>query len=331
MIRVLCVNPVIDRFYDIDGFEPGKKYFNLKRKAVSGGKGINVAKVCCQFRESVKVYGYVGGNNGRKIRNDVWKAGMESCLIEIDGDTRETINIIDHQNHLESELVESGPFVQPRQIEELLWELQKDMRPQDIVVCSGMMIQGAPDDLYRQISWMCRREGALCCLDTNSVSIGLLSQAGYFFYKPNLTELFELFRMEVSLNQEKIASLALKLVEMGIPYVIVSLGADGAILASKDVCFRAYVPEVEMTSTIGCGDCVVAGFAIGIHRKWNIEEVFRFSMACGTANAAEGSVGQINPSHVEKLKNQVRIQEILANRAERRQFGKVRGEYVKTG
>ena len=46
MIRAVCLNPVIDRTYHINGFQPGKKYFHLKPDLSVGGKGINVAKVC---------------------------------------------------------------------------------------------------------------------------------------------------------------------------------------------------------------------------------------------------------------------------------------------
>lgn len=310
MIRAVCLNPVIDRSYHVNGFMPGRKYFRLKREVSVGGKGINVAKVCSQYGEPVVLYGYVAGSNGDMIREYVRREGIDACLIEVSGNTRETINIIDLEQGRESELVEIGPVVNGRQIGMLLARLQEDMLPQDIVICSGMTIDGAPSDLYGRISEMCRRKGARCFLDTNSVTVEQLKDDRYYFYKPNLTELFELFKMEPVTDRKTILKLALQLVDGGISHVLVSLGADGGILVGRDGCYKAEIPKVEVTSTIGSGDSSVAGFAIAIRRGWSLREAFRFSMACGIANAMEKQVGSVNPERVEIIKNQIRVRDI---------------------
>ena len=171
MIRAICLNPVIDRSYHVNGFEPGKKYFHLLREVSIGGKGINVAKVCKQCGEPVMLYGFIAGSNGKMIRAYMEKEGIDACLIEINGNTRETINIIDLEQGRESELVEQGPTVEVRQVEQLLCRLREDLQRDDIVICSGMTIEGAPADLYSEISAMCRWKEARCFLDTNSVTV----------------------------------------------------------------------------------------------------------------------------------------------------------------
>lgn len=310
MIRAVCLNPVIDRSYHVNGFEPGKKYFQLKREISIGGKGINVAKVCRQCGEPSALYGYIAGSNGEMIRSYVRKKAIDACLIEINGNTRETINIIDLQQGKESELVEAGPRVNQEQVHQLLGRLQEDLAPRDIVICSGMTIDGAPPGLYGQISGMCQAVGARCFLDTNSITLEQLRRDGYFFYKPNLLELFELFQMEPIMDKNTILQLAMQLVEGGISHVLVSLGAKGGILAGKEACYEVSIPKVEVTSTIGSGDSVVAGFAIGIRREWSMEDTFRFSMACGMANAMESQVGCVNLNKVEKIKQQITIRGI---------------------
>ena len=81
MIRAICLNPVIDRSYHVNGFEPGKKYFHLLREVSIGGKGINVAKVCKQCGEPVALYGFIAGSNGRMIRAFMEKEGIDALSL----------------------------------------------------------------------------------------------------------------------------------------------------------------------------------------------------------------------------------------------------------
>ena len=304
MIRAICLNPVIDRSYHVNGFEPGKKYFHLLREVSIGGKGINVAKVCKQCGEPVALYGFIAGSNGRMIRAFMEKEGIDACLIEINGNTRETINIIDLEQGRESELVEQGPTVEKRQVEQLLCRLREDLQRDDIVICSGMTIEGAPDSLYSEISAMCQWNEARCFLDTNSVTVEQLRKDGYYFYKPNMQELFELFGMEPVSDRTVVRKLALQLVQDGVAYVLVSLGSEGGILAGREGCWEAVIPS------IGSGDSTVAGFAIGLRKSWSMEEIFRFSMACGIANAMEKQVGRVDPERLEIIKNEIKIKNI---------------------
>ena len=78
----------------------------------------------------------------------------------------------------------------------------------------------------------------------------------------------------------------------------------------RDSCWEAKIPSVEVTSTIGSGDSTVAGFAIGLRMGWSMEEIFRFSMACGIANAMEKQVGRVDPERLEMIKNKINIENI---------------------
>lgn len=307
MIRTVCLNPVIDRSYYIEEFEPGKKYFNLCREVSIGGKGINVAKVCRQCVEQVMLYGYIAGTNGEMIRECMSQKHIDSFLLEVQGNTRETINLIDLINERETELVEDGPAVEQWQIEHLLDRLYQDLKADDIVVCSGMTIKGAPKDFYGRISRLCMEKNSRCFLDTNSVTLEQIQQSSYYFYKPNLIELFEVFDMDKSEDVRTIIELACRLVKMGVQYVLVSLGADGGVLVGNGFCYQAVIPKVDVVSTIGSGDSVVAGFAVGIERGWDMVEVFKYSMACGMANSMQKEIGRVDLDIIEQIKGRIEV------------------------
>ena len=97
MIRAICLNPAIDRTYYIDGFEAGDKYKTIIRGSARGARGVNVAKVCGQLGEPAAIYGFVGGAAGKRVRGEMERCCRSVRLVEIEGQTRTTINVIDRR------------------------------------------------------------------------------------------------------------------------------------------------------------------------------------------------------------------------------------------
>ena len=54
-----------------------------------------------------------------------------------------------------------------------------------------------------------------------------------------------------------------------VPWVVVTLGADGAIVKHGDNIYRAKAPKIEAVNPVGSGDSVVAGFAAGFARRFS--------------------------------------------------------------
>ena len=71
MIRVICLNPVIDRMYYIDDFCAATKFYEVPPKVYVGGKGINIARVMSLMGEHCVLYGFLGGGNGRLVSEDM--------------------------------------------------------------------------------------------------------------------------------------------------------------------------------------------------------------------------------------------------------------------
>ena len=58
----------------------------------------------------------------------------------------------------------------------------------------------------------------------------------------------------------------------GVEIVAVSLGGDGSFVVCDDGIFRARVPKIDAVNTVGCGDSMIAGFALGLSEGRDIEE-----------------------------------------------------------
>jgi 6-phosphofructokinase 2 len=65
--------------------------------------------------------------------------------------------------------------------------------------------------------------------------------------------------------------------------LVVSLGDKGAALFSKDVMIHVIPPAVEVKSTVGAGDSMVAGIIYAISQGKDLATALKFGVAAGTA------------------------------------------------
>jgi 6-phosphofructokinase 2 len=65
--------------------------------------------------------------------------------------------------------------------------------------------------------------------------------------------------------------------------VVVSLGAAGAMLVTKNECEHIMAPNVKRKSTVGAGDSMVAGMVWGMQQGYTNKEMIRIGIACGSA------------------------------------------------
>lgn len=308
MIRVLCLNPTIDRNYYIDSFTPGVAFHGTRVESYPGGKGLNIVKVLRSLGDETVLYAFVGGYNGLRIENEVKKLGSGVRLFHHEGETRMTINIMDRVRGEETEIKESGERVSAALEEEFLRTLEEDTQEGDIIVSSGSAIAGLSDDIYRKVSLIAERKKALNFLDAGGRYLQKALPGHYFFLKPNRREILDLFGVKDSPDEEEDFLLLAKGLQKTIQgNLLVTLGGDGALFVSDGKVLKAEVPEVEVVSTIGSGDSTVAGFCHAFASGLTVEDAIRFALSSGTVNAMHREVGSVTKEEVESLLPSIRL------------------------
>jgi tagatose 6-phosphate kinase len=130
------------------------------------------------------------------------------------------------------------------------------------------------------------------------------------FIKPNEDEIAQLTGRAFSSRQETVRAL-MDLHEDGIPYVVLSLGAEGALLACDKGVFHGKPPKITPRNTVGCGDSMVAGFAVGFARHLSMAETFRMALAVSAASALSLFTGDFDPADYGRLYPEVSIDKVL--------------------
>lgn len=309
MIRALCLNPAIDRNYYINDYQAGGPYRNVSPHVDVGGKGINAAKVCSQLGTRVAGYGFVGMENCDAVLRALDRNHIENHFLSVQGETRTTINIIDHKNHRETEIIEPGPYISQELSEQMLHQLQQDIVEKDIILCSGLSAPGIPKDFYATVSKLCQNAGAACILDTNGQNLLDSLSGRYLMMKPNARELAEICDRPLTQDIDTLIRMARQLLEVS-AYVLVSMGESGGLLVSHEGAWLANVPQITAVSTIGCGDSAVAGFAVATERNSSVIQAMRLALACGTANALTSSVGLLDMEQLTAIASSIVIQPV---------------------
>ncbi|NLY88306.1 MAG: 1-phosphofructokinase family hexose kinase [Firmicutes bacterium] len=189
MILAVTMNPSLDKVYAVDDYTIGKVFRPRAMTATAGGKGLNVARVACLLGEEVIATGFLGGSTGAFIEHEVQKQGIESCFIEIDGETRTCINVVDEKNTTSTEILEPGPEVTPADCANFLHLFDTLLERCTVLTASGSLPRGAPVDFYRSLIKRAGLKGKKFILDTSGGYFTEGIKEKPYMIKPNQDEI----------------------------------------------------------------------------------------------------------------------------------------------
>ena len=101
-----------------------------------------------------------------------------------------------------------------------------------------------------------------------------------------------------------------KIHEAGIEIVVISLGADGSLLICADGVYQAIVPRIDAVNTVGCGDSMIAGFALGFERGLSVQETLRLASAISASAALREETGFFVKEDMERILPQIEIKRL---------------------
>jgi fructose-1-phosphate kinase PfkB-like protein len=148
---------------------------------------------------------------------------------------------------------------------------------------SGSLPKGVDPEFYGEVLSVIPKD-VLKIVDAEEDNMNCaLSSGDIFMVKPNLREL-EQFSKQTLYDKKDIVKASRKYIEKGVKYVLVSLGADGAILTDGSEHYYCKSANVAINSTVGAGDSMVSAVCTGLIRGESVQELLRMSVAAGTAS-----------------------------------------------
>ena len=309
MILTVTLNTSIDKLYLIESVRPETVMRVKEVHNTAGGKGLNVSRVAAKLREPVIAMGFTGGFNGQYLESLISQPLVRCAFTRVRGETRSCINCWDLSDGRSTEYLEPGEPVTPEELSRFLADFKSRLHEADVVTISGSVPQGVPEDFYCELIRLCRAAYVPVLVDTSGNRLIAAVKEKPLFIKPNEDEIAQLTGRPVSGREEAIQALA-GLHRDGIPYAVLSLGEEGALLACDRGVFHGKPPKITPRNTVGCGDSMVAGFAVGFARRLPIEETFRMALAVSAANALSLFTGDFDPADYDRLYPEVLIEKL---------------------
>ncbi len=277
MIVVVCLNPAVDLTLRVSQLVPGRSHRSAPGSRRAGGKGTNVARVLRRLGQDVRLIAPVGGESGAEFVRDL-DGVVELQPIAVHSPTRCCVAIVDDTDA--TVVNETGSALAAEQLHELEQAVVTAAAPGDVVVLSGSLPPGLPDDTYARL--LDALPGVRAVVDTSGPALTGCLRARPAVVAPNLHEVrAALARPDLSARD---AATALR--ELGACAAVVSDGPAGVVAATGTDVWVAAPPRVVRGNPTGAGDAVTAALAAGLARDLGWAQLLAGAVAVSAAAVA---------------------------------------------
>lgn len=303
-VLTVTLNPALDMTTSVQDLVPGGKMRCAVPRYDPGGGGINVSRMIAELGGESRAFVGLAGHTGRLMQEMIENAGIAIEPFRLEGETRITLQVVERSSEVQYRFVLPGPR-QDATVEERLLSALDDCIGRDryrYVVASGSLPPGLSDGFFGRLSGRVKAAGGRLILDTSGPALHAALGKDLYLVKPDRQEAEALLLGSKSREGADIESLARLLLAHGAAEaVVVTLGGNGAILASAGGETRFTSPRVEVRSTTGAGDSFIAALCWALANDWPLEEACRYGVAAAAAAVTTDATELAHKTDVEAL------------------------------
>jgi 1-phosphofructokinase family hexose kinase len=242
---------------------------------------VNVASFLSDLDVQVTITGLLGTENSLIFEKLFCEKGIEDRCVRIPGQTRSGIKIVDETTQQTTDINLPGLLPPASAAAEVTRILDTFLQECSWLVLTGSLPPGIPEDFYAHIIEKASHAGVRTLLDTSGNALRLGLVAGAALVKPNLSELAEINPLTCDFDDEiRMTESAREVLNHEQQIIVVSLGERGSLYVTREEAFHAVPPSVQVISTVGAGDAMVAGLLAGISREYSVVDMLKLGTAC---------------------------------------------------
>jgi len=309
MITTVSLNPSIDLMLKVDKFNFGALNRVSAERRDAGGKGLNVALVAAQIGCDVECIGFLHKETSQFFEHKLIANSASYDFVYLDGSTRTNIKLFEGESGTMTEINQGGRPVNEDNVKAMTEKVLQHAELTDYLVLSGSMPPGCPAGYYRELIEAMDGLGCRCVLDADGERLAEGVKAKPFMIKPNRFEL-EMITGKKLLTLADVRNAAMRYIDEGIEVVAVSLGEKGALITNGEETLFAPRMNVEVQSTVGAGDAMVAGLTAGFLGENDLETAFRMGVACASATCMTEGTKIMDKQVYKTLLKQVEIEKV---------------------
>ena len=300
-IVTLTLNPTVDKSTTINEMIPEQKLRCAPPRFEPGGGGINVSRALKRLGvDSLAVFP-ASGTTGLLLQQLLSQEDIAQQPVATVNWTRENFIVVDTSTNHQYRFGMPGSALSEIEQQQILDTLAALTPAPDYLIISGSLPPGVEPEFLGRVVRLVRGTGTRIIADTSGPALHALLAEGIYLAKPNLGELSRLAGQD-DLDRSSVDAAARQLIARGqCEIVVVSMGAEGAYLATRDVVDHVAAPAVKKLSTVGAGDSMVAGLVYALSTGQPVREAVRLGVACGTAATMNPGTELFRKEDAERL------------------------------
>lgn len=294
-------NLTIDRTSSIAELRPGEVLRVSDVVVTPGGKGLNVARAARALGAPATLVAFVPGRTGQAAASLIREEGVALEAVAVGGDIRSTSVILEPGRA--TVLNEPGPALAAGDWEALEAAVERAFGEHRVLVCSGSLPPGSPDDGYARLA-----RGRFAVVDAGGAVLRAALEAAPAVVTPNLAEAEGLLhgRADESVEASPDArghaeAAAAALVSAGARAAVVTAAAAGAAVCADGAVTWLAAPRVSVVNPIGAGDVFTAALAAALETGEDVLSAARRGAAAAAASVEVGRAGVLDAARMAEL------------------------------
>lgn len=309
MIVTVTLNPAIDEEYVVPEFVPGGWFRATTTDRSPGGKGINVSLVLKQLGYDSAAMGFLAGFNGEYVRDSLKRLGLTTNFVHIKGETRTNVYIVDEVGHVETGIVEAGPYVKEEALARFMAYYRRLLKRADCILFGGSLPPGVPQGIYRDLIVLARGEGVPTFIDAAGAPLMAGLEGAPTVAKVDHRFMSRLAGVRLS-SLDNLIEVVSGLHDRGVEWAVTSYRNYGNVFSTPKGIYLGEYDRKGLVSLFGSDDALMAGLALARTEKMDVEEAIRFSLACAWENSLHVEKGCRSREAVEELVDRVHIEKL---------------------
>ncbi len=216
-IITVTLNTAVDYAVTVPHFIPNTVLDAESAVATAGGKGINVARALAALGENVLATGFIGVKS-EEIFSTVASPLIKTEFFKVAGASRQNITIQETTNAVTTHIRTQGFTLDQRALHTFMRKFDRMISRDDIIVFSGSLPPGVPDNYYYDLIRFCKSRNAYPVLDTSGAALHCAVEAGPELVKSNMVEFTGCFGLPQTAEDGAVLVKMQELVRRGIRY-----------------------------------------------------------------------------------------------------------------
>jgi len=311
-ILTLTLNPALDLSVGLERLVLGEVNRTRETHLAAAGKGVNVARVLVDLGHDVSVSGFLGADNDGPFLRAFETLGVEDAFIRVPGETRINAKLAEADGRV-TDINGPGAAIDADAWQTLLVGLDArvndPLRRPDALVIAGSLPPGlSSDDLANLIARL-RAARLPVWVDTSGEALAAAIASRPTAVKPNEHELAAWAGTDLESPEARLKA-ALKLYGAGVEEALISAGSQGVLWVSRRGAWQALPPRLDVASTVGAGDTLVAAMLHGVLSRHSPEQVLRLATALSAECVRHVGVGNARAADFPTLQQQTRVRRL---------------------